>query len=50
LSFEEMTRHPEVVGTLERIDQLRRITAARLAPVPSPVPASAPVSTGKGEA
>ena len=50
LSFEEMTRHPEVVGALERIDQLRRVAAARLAPAPSPVPAAAPESTGKGEA
>ncbi len=41
-SFEEMTRHPEVVGTLERIDALRRIAAARFAP--------GPASTGKGEA
>ena len=42
-SFEEMTRHPEVVGVLERIDQLRRVAAARLAP------AAAETRTGKGE-
>ena len=42
LSFEEMTRRPEVAAALERIDQLRRGTAAE--------PAPAPANAGKGEA
>jgi len=45
-SFEEMTRHPEVAATLERIDRLRRVAAARFVPAPAPAPAR----TGKGEA
>jgi 4-alpha-glucanotransferase len=49
LSLEEMTQRPEVVATLERIDQLRRVAAARLAPAPPPAPVPAPASTGKGE-
>jgi len=46
LSFEEMTRRPEVAAILERIDQLRRGAAAAVAP------AAAPAETGarKGEA